>query len=81
MRIVWKIVEQMQGGGGNGRVEAQTTTSVKTVKKQGVVNNKKDLNIFGGYDEFFRGLLWTLLRHVNMYKITVIQLWCIRYFV
>jgi hypothetical protein len=47
----------MQGGGGNGRVEAQTTTSVKTVKKQGVVNNKKDLNIFGGYDEFFRGLL------------------------
>jgi hypothetical protein len=34
-------------GGGNGRVVAQTTTSVKTVKKQGVVNNKKDLNIVG----------------------------------
>jgi hypothetical protein len=34
-------------GGGDGRVEAQTTTSVKTVKKQGVVNNKKDINIFG----------------------------------
>ncbi len=63
----------MQRGGGNGRVEAQTTTSVKTVKKQGVVNNKKDLNIWG-YDEFFRGLLCTLLRHVKMCKITVIQL-------
>jgi hypothetical protein len=34
-------------GGGNGRVEAQTTISVKTVKKQGVVNNKKDPNILG----------------------------------
>jgi len=37
----------MQGGGGLVGVEAQTTTSVKTVKKQGVVNNKKDLNILG----------------------------------
>jgi hypothetical protein len=34
-------------GGGDGRVEAQTTTSVKTVKKQGVDNDKKDLNILG----------------------------------
>ena len=34
-------------GGGLVGVEAQTTTSVKTVKKQGVVNNKKDLNILG----------------------------------
>ncbi len=37
----------MQGGGGLVGVEAQTTTSVKTVKKQGVVNNKKDFNILG----------------------------------
>ncbi len=38
----------MQGGGGLVEyIEAQTTISVKTVKKQGVVNNKKDLNILG----------------------------------
>jgi len=44
---VKRPLSRCKGGGGLVGVEAQTTTSVKTVKKQGVVNNKKDLNILG----------------------------------
>jgi hypothetical protein len=70
--------------GGGGMVESRSPNHHhqlwKRLKSKGWLITRRILT-FWGYAEFFRGSLCTLLWHVNMYIITVIQLWCIRYFV